>query len=325
MLWANYFALKVQEPVFWKYTVTANERPRKEGGQPKPPKGRKLYFVMQQVLRHFGRTLIATEFKSQLVTLEKLSLEENPFKVEVSFDESDPRMVDVFDVTISGPFEARVDELLDYLKNQPLLANDHVFPRFPESVDALNVILGHGPRSRHDQITPVGSARFFPYGPDLAAEAPLSQRSPRPLSALRGFFQSTRPATGQLLLNANVTCGVFRRSGRAHVLFEELGIRGVPQSGDHRLKNHILSVSKMLRKARVWVDIRLDDGKVVRKSKAIHDLVTPFNILRSGANPPRVDQGFFFAAPQNISFFIQDGNRAQYITVAQHYQQSRHP
>ena len=324
LLWANYFALKVNSPVFWKYTVAVSERSKKDPAKPREVKGRKLYLVMEQVLRHFGdKTIIATEYKSQLVTREQLALKENPFTVEVPL-ESNPEVADVFDVTIHGPFEARVDDMLAHLKDQRLLADDHVFPRFPESVDALNVIFGHGPRSHPDQITPVGSARFFPYATGLAAEAPLNQRfGPRPLAALRGFFQSTRPATGQLLLNANVTCGVFRQSGKVSVLFESLGIQGVPGPRDNRLKSHILSVSKLLRKARVWVNIKVANGKIVKRSKVIHDLVTPFNVARGGPNPARVDKGLFFAAPRNVKFFLDDGKKAQYVSVADHYEQSK--
>lgn len=324
LLWANFFALKVKTEALWKYTVTISERSKKDGGQPKPVKGRKLYFVMEQVLRYFGdKVLIATEFKSQLVTREKLVLEENPFTVEVSF-ESNPAVADLFDVTIHGPFEARVDEMLNYLTDQRLLADDHVFPRFPESVDALNVILGHGPRSQINRITGLGSSRFFPYAAGLAAEAPLNQRfNPRPLAALRGFFQSTRPATGQLLLNANVTCGVFRQSGNVSVLFESLGIQRVPSPQnprDGRLKSHILSVSKLLRKARVWVKIKIANGTIVKRSKAIHDLVTPFNITKAGSNPAQVDKDIFFASPRNIKFYLKEGDRGQYISVADHYE-----
>ena len=76
----------------------------------------------------------------------------------------------------------------------------------------------------------------------------------------------------------------------------------------------------MLRKARVWVDIKVGNGKIVRRSKAIYDLVTPRNVPKGGKNAPRIDSGYEFAGPRNIKFLLEEGDKAEWVTVADHYQ-----
>ncbi|KAF4125561.1 Piwi domain, partial [Geosmithia morbida] len=329
VLWANYFAIKVKAPSLWSYTVNIEEMAKDDGKKKAAGqvKGRKLRLVMEKVLVHYsGKTVVATEFKSQLVSLDRLPLDVNPIEISVPF-ESDPDMSDSFSVTINGPFEANLDELGTYLQTQDLRADDHVFPRFQESVTALNIVMGFTPRSKSDQIATVGGSRFFPFGPQFDKERAirdLHQRfGPRPLEALRGFFQSVRPATGQLLLNTNVTCGTFRNSGNAVAIFQKLGITGVPRpKTDDRLRRHLRNVAKMLSKSRVWVDVKLSTGQMVRRSKAIHSLATSFDIPRGGdPQKPKIDAGFEFAAPRNIKFFLKEGNGGRYITVEEHYKQ----
>lgn len=339
VLWANYFSMKVNAPTLWTYTVQVEEVAKggldeKAGAKKKVTtavKPRKLQLVMKRVVAYFSsQTRVASELKSQLVTQDKLVLDQNPIEIDLPLDGS-PDIVDKFLVTLNGPFAADLGELASYLTDQKLRADDHVFPRYQDCITALNIVMGFTSRSRDDQVVTVGGSRFFPFGPDMKNERAirdLHQRfGPRPLEALRGFFQSVRPATGQLLLNTNVTCGTFRNSGSAVALFQRLGITGVPKpKADDRLRKHLRNVAKMLSKARVWVDMLLSNGKKVRRAKAIYNLATSFDIPRGGdPHKPRIDAGYEFAAPKNIKFFLKDkeGDGGRFITVAEHYKSSK--
>ncbi|CRK46005.1 hypothetical protein BN1723_019859, partial [Verticillium longisporum] len=85
-------------------------------------------------------------------------------------------------------------------------ADPNGFPKFAVPVDALGVILGYTPR-KNPEVSPVGSARFFPIGP-TCVEKQLGVNNR--ISAIRGYFQSVRLGTGRALLNVNVTSGIFR-------------------------------------------------------------------------------------------------------------------
>ncbi|OAQ57516.1 hypothetical protein VFPFJ_11746 [Purpureocillium lilacinum] len=79
-------------------------------------------------------------------------------------------------------------------------------------MDALNVVFGYGPRSNLDQISAIGSERYFPFGAGKAIANVFHDG--RALIASRGFVHSARLGTGRLLLNVNVTHGIFRPSGK---------------------------------------------------------------------------------------------------------------
>ncbi|XP_044715133.1 argonaute linker 1 domain-containing protein [Hirsutella rhossiliensis] len=188
-LWSNYFNVTFKPMVLYKYTFEFVQAASRE------VKGRKLYFAVRELLatlKAADKTLVlATEYKSQLVSLQKLKLAENPVRFRLAVETSGDKW-DVIEATIHGPTEAPLDALLKY---------------YPDVVDALNVILGHGPRSKLHDISAVGSARFFPFGKDEAATNLFQDF--HQLIAARGFFQSARLGTGRLLLNANVSHGVF--------------------------------------------------------------------------------------------------------------------
>lgn len=321
IVWANYFAVDVEADVYWKYTVAAVER--LANGQPKEVKGRKLHLVMQKVCDHFGNEAdVATEYKSQLISLQKLKIEANPFRMELPRESATE--ADIFEITINGPVEARMDLLANYLKSQERGPERNVFPRFPECVDALNVILGHGPRGKLDEISAVGSARFFPFGPTTSESfyRDLMDQSYRPLIAARGFFQSARISTGRLLLNTNVTCGVFKVSGPLANMFDKLGVSNV-NGGDYVTRT-LRTASKFLPKTRVLVKFKLADGTVVKRTKAIYSLVTSWNVPKTGDHPPKVTTlGNGFAGPNDISFWLDnDKGGGEYVTVFKYFKNS---
>ncbi|KAM0439826.1 hypothetical protein ACHAPT_000923 [Fusarium lateritium] len=343
-LWANYYRIMTKFPVLYKYTVTVKEvmletegssksRGKGKQSQPRDVKGRKLHLVFAELLKQLTKKdkslVLATEFKSQLVSLRKLDLEnDNTLRIEVGMADGSDK-TDVFDIEIHGPNEIHMNDLLEYLNStpskrtpgasgddqDPAVALD--FPKFPEAVDCLNVIFGYGPRSKLDDVSAVGRSRFFTFkNGGITADLNASSRS---LIAARGFFQSVRLGTGRLLLNANVTCGTFKVAGKCSDIFRNLNVYATPRS-DAGGKRRVNLMSKFLPKTRVWVTMKTSDGKTIRRSKAIFGLAKASHARSfSGANPPRFDANWEYPGPKNVSFYLADQNK--YITVFDYYRQ----
>ncbi|KAF5978332.1 putative argonaute like post-transcriptional silencing QDE-2 [Fusarium coicis] len=351
-LWANYYAVKTQAPVLYKYTMNVKEivpegegeakerapKTKGKGGKPgksresgpREVKGRKLYLVIKEALNELSKKdknlLVATEFKSQLISLRKLSLEQdNTMRFNMPASEGSEK-TDVFEVVFNGPVEARVDEMLKYVNSKTGASDDGsdpsqamTYPKFPDVIDALNVIFGFGPRSKLDKISAVGSSRFFAFGSDKRHNEVILGRD-RALKAARGYFQSVRLATGRLLLNVNVTHGVFKIDGPCAKFFDGFGVNAT-QSPQMARKLKLLG--RFLPKTRVWIKTKYG-SKEVRRSKAIHGLVSIRDIKRQcrDKNPPKFRHTTdFVVGPGDVSFWLEDEGNGRYITVADFYKQ----
>lgn len=342
-LWANYYQVITKIPVLYKYTMDIaqvatepesyqSEKKGKPKGQAKAQsrevKGRKLYSVIKEALKELSKNdsslVLATEFKSQLVSLRKLEFDNNPLRLSV-VSEANPDKTDLFDITFHGPAETRVGDMSKYIESTSDTLEPHTFPRFPDVIDALNVIFGYGPRTRLGDVSAVGSSRFFPFkNGGITTDMTFMGR---PLVAARGFFQSARLGTGRLLLNANVTHGVFKIHGKVDEIFRNMEVRAV-QRQDRYGMSKLRLMDKFLPKTRVWVTMKLSNGKEVRRPKAIHSLAKASEIKRSkaGINSPKFQPDWEFAGPQNVSFYLEvEGKGGKYISVSDYYKQSRCP
>lgn len=338
VLWTNYFKVNLKFDAFYKYSMKAKKvsapRPEsKKGGKAgageKEIKGREMFFVVKAVLAKLleeDKTIVvATEFKDKLITPKQLNLVANPITVEVPRSEGSDDM-DTYSVQIHGPTEIRVDDVRQYLTSMadgPAGADAMSFPRFPDISDALNVILGHKPRSDHIKTAAIGSSRFFPFGDDKVIQT-LTQNW-RALAAARGYFQSARLATGRVLVNANVTHGVFRISGRMTEILDSLQVRAVSKSEGMEMRK-LRAFGKFLPKTRVWYSFKLANGKSVRRTKAIRGLANSSELFRKGksmAHPPKFDANWEFGGPKNVQFWIDSGKGGRYITVFDYYKQSK--
>ncbi|KAI7762393.1 hypothetical protein LZL87_006788 [Fusarium oxysporum] len=350
-LWTNYYQVKTQAPVLYKYTMTVKEivpegqeqtkervpKTKGKGGKPaksresgpREVKGRRLYLVIKEALNELSKKdknlLLATEFKSQLISLRKLSLEQNnTIRFNVPSSEGSEKM-DVFEVVFNGPAEARVDEMLKYVNSKTGASDDGsdpsqamTYPKFPDVIDALNVIFGFGPRSKLDEISAVGSSRFFAFGSENRRNEVILGRL-RALKAARGYFQSVRLATGRLLLNVNVTHGVFKIDGPCAAFFDGFGVNAT-RSPEMARKLKLLN--RFLPKTRVWIKTKYG-SKEVRRSKAIHGLVSIRDINKQCRDKtPKFRHGTdLVVGPGDVSFWLEDEGNSRYITVADFYKQ----
>lgn len=339
-LWTNYFKVNLKLDTFYKYTMNTKKvgtsksestKDAKSGTGEKEVKGRELSSVIKAVLAKLleeDKTFVgATEFKDALVTLKHINLAANPMTVQAPRSEGSDEMVS-YTVEFHGPTEIRVDDMTKYLTSMadgPAGADAISFPRFPEVVDAINIILGHKPRSDHIKTAAIGSSRFFPFGDDKVIRE-LNQNW-RALAAARGYFQSTRLATGRVLLNANITHGVFRVSGPMTQIFDGLQISVTPKN-DFTAMKKLNAFGKFLPKTRVWYNFKTAEGKNVRRGKAIRRLANWSEVAKRGktmAHPPKFDPGWEYGGPKNVQFWVDSGKGGRYVTVYDYYKQSRFP
>ncbi|KAK4198626.1 ribonuclease H-like domain-containing protein [Triangularia verruculosa] len=233
ILWANYFELNVNTASLFNYNVLvspeesaekkeAEQGPAKGKGKAKPKeaKGTKLAKIIKAALDTFPPTVVcATEQKMSVITKAKLPLPPGSV-ITVGI----PKLnggEERWNVKFSDPVLLDIGRLKQYLQNFDDKGNEMVFPKFAAEVDALGVVLGHTARSNPNTAA-VGKSRFFAFDANRSEVGPLSQDSM--ITILRGYVQSVRLATGRLLLNVNVTHGIFRQPTPLPELFTRIGL-----------------------------------------------------------------------------------------------------
>ncbi|EGX90894.1 Stem cell self-renewal protein Piwi [Cordyceps militaris CM01] len=269
--------------------------------------------------------LVVSEFKSQIVSSKELQLTHNPIRVvllDEALEDGAPPREEHFDVELMDAVPVNFSEMLDHVASMKVHKDDNVFPRHPEVVDVLNMILGFHPRSNIDSVSAVGSSRFYPFA-SHAQTASLMEDF-RPLIAARGFFQSVRLATGRVLLNTQVTHGVFKLSGQATKIFEQLEIEPCPSGHNHRdyqMIKTLKAFSKCLSKVRASVTFRTTSGREVKRVKAIEGLVFASDMTRKrgnkGPNADKFAPNWELCGPSHVSFWNAEDKK--YVTVKQHF------
>ncbi|KXH44790.1 eukaryotic translation initiation factor 2C 3 [Colletotrichum nymphaeae SA-01] len=341
ILWANYFHLTVNPDAVWRYNleVRKGEAQEKEStpkgkgkgrekaqpggggsssgggssgsdGPPSSIPARKLKIILQAALEELKNlepnAILATEFKSQLISLKKLKLAVNPIKVIFRQENSDRS--ESYLVKVVGETAAPLKEMKEYLqtmvdKSDPQEAN---FPRFAASVDALGVILGYTAR-KNDQVTAIGKGRFFPWGQGSTSHQ-LGYQDP--LTAIRGYFQSVKLGTGSMLLNVNVTHGVFKMpvSIRDLCLWSQVDVFQKSPADATRNIIRLRTLSKFLARTRVEIKFKDAKGQEITRKKTILGLAYRGD-LRS--NDARIADPWHYGGPRQVSFRMEpaDGQR----------------
>lgn len=319
-LWANYFALDVKTPSLYKYALEAKRKsrvPPKNLEDEPEAKGMKRQMVIKSALDQVAKGIpYATEFKSQLLCLKRLSLPENNI-VRVSY--GDEGKDDTYEVMFSPSPDIDMDAMRSYIRSMNDPTGDTKFPKFADAVEALTIIIGHWARV-NPQIGTLGSSRYFPL--DLDSE----QRSlgfPEFNSVIRGYFQSARPATGRILLNANVAHGVFRPDGSVPELMRKFG---GPDSNPHML-------SKSLAKLRCYRTIPAvkavsgAKGGKPQGARKIKEMICGLAMPGDGKGDKKPKVARAGARPSEVSFFLEGNVPAgltanAYCTVQDYYLKS---
>ncbi|KAK3682526.1 ribonuclease H-like domain-containing protein [Podospora appendiculata] len=319
VLWANSFKLSISASSLFKYMLkvthipTGEEasKPKKAAGggnkDAKEAKGRKLTIIIEEALKQLpAGSVVASEFKAQVVSLKKLALPENG---TVRVQLNDRNRVETWDVRFNGPESINVQQLMGYLKTLNDPANNTSFPRYPDEIDAIGVVLGHTARADPNAAA-VGRSRFFAIDDARADPAKVPEGA---ISILRGYFQSVRPATGRLLLNTNVTHGIFRRSIGLDELFARMNLDKMDQF--HLMAQHMQArclgelkkMHKYLARSRIRCKVRDEQNQQWHTiDRSIAGLATSKDGKgEQNGNAPQFQPGFQFGGPGNVKFYLR--------------------
>ncbi|KAK4176437.1 ribonuclease H-like domain-containing protein [Triangularia setosa] len=305
-LWANYFELNVNTASLFSYNVlvspeesgekTKAEQSSAKGkgkGKAKEAKGTKLAKIIKAVLDTLPPTVVcATELKMSVITNAKLPLPPSSV-ITVGIPKSNGGE-ERWNVKFNDPILLEIGRLKQYLQNFDDKGNESVFPKFAAEVDALGVVLGHTARSNPSTTAAVGKSRFFAFDANRSEVGPLSQDSM--ITILRGYAQSVRLATGRLLLNVNVTHGIFRQPLPLPVLFKKLGLT----------PNTLKRFHGFLAKSRISCRVPSEKpGEWVTIERSMAGLGKVGDGSGEERRPEFTEPNKFWGKPTNVKFFLR--------------------
>lgn len=287
LLYANYFKIVCPpELTLTRYNVEVSPE----------AKGKKLVriFALLLGLPEFAGEKIATEWKSFVVSPRPLNIPDG-FTAQIPYiadgeDEALDRAV-VYTVRVVTPLSFSVSAMVTYLASVDTSPN---YAQKAETVQVLNAVFGHHPQS-HGGVVSIGQNRHYSLDRSQANQHNIKLLGGG-LEALRGFFQSVRPATGGLLLNVNVTHGVFLEPGPLSNLFPKLGT------------GNKITLNKKMKLVRVKIThlgvkkSKLTNAEIPR-IKSISGLAQPQD-GRTLNKPPQVHS--YGAGPKGVKFWLNE-------------------
>ena len=286
-LYANYLPFtSVGKPIY-RYHVSIAA----EGG--KEPAGRKARRIVRLLLEeHFPDNLnsIATDYRSTLISVSKLK--DGIFDVRYK-DESDveyPESPKVFKVTTQHTGDINPADLINYLTSTNA---GELLTSKPEIIQALNLILGHHPKTNREVVSIAGN-RHYSFQENVKESASLEGG----LEVLRGFFVSVRAATARVLLNVQVK---YLACYEAGPLAKVIGDWQYSNRGQKHYR--LEAFLKRMRVCITHIKRKDKNGKPrPARVKTISGFATPQD-GGSDLNRPKVEG--FGAGPHGVKFFLE--------------------
>lgn len=297
VLWANYFNLYSKKDVeLYRYSVTiaADSKGR-------VPVGKKVKRIIQLLLEDhlfvsYGSN-IATDFKSNLISRTELDLDakgegqdNQDYVVTYRSEEEDVPAQNAIQYRCRIQFTGSLtlSELVNHLTSTQA---GLMFGSKEEITQALNIVLGHYPKTDPSTIT-VASNRHF----DTKAADRMSLGAG--LEAIRGFFMSVRTATARVLVNVQVKNMAFYENGPLDGLMGAFmaGTRGVN-------KVDLLKFVKGLSFDRTHILNMNSAGKRIPKPKKVEGFASRDDGRRL-VHPPIVPH--FGAGAKDVQFYLED-------------------
>ncbi|KAJ8105360.1 hypothetical protein OPT61_g10226 [Boeremia exigua] len=218
VLYTNYFELKGIDPHLdlYRYSITFQPEDPK---MPKSKKRRLVELLLQTA--PFQGLPIASDWAQILVSPKKIPIEGETASYDLEWyppggeplpaseeEETDrvkaARKKNTYKALVADMGTVSLKELLDDVSRPT-----STYPLKLETIQALNILMTHGPSS-DPGIATAGGNKFYPFGnhPQLQF-ANLGSG----LQALRGYFTSVRTSVNRLLVNVNVATGAFYKPG----------------------------------------------------------------------------------------------------------------
>jgi eukaryotic translation initiation factor 2C len=265
-LWTNYFELKPSlDLVLYRYAIEVmpNEA------------GKKLSQIVRLLMSERYdefREDIVSDYKSNLVSRVPLGDGVHEIVYRAEGEDEPKENARRYRVRVQGTGTLTLASLMDYLSSTTL---NTAFGGKSEIITGLNILLGDYAKSS-PKVTIVGSQKVF----SLTDNPPHDLRGG--LSVLRGFFTSVRAATSRILVNVNVTYGVFYDAVPLGTLLRNYG-RTVGNN-PHRIESFI----NRLRVKVIHLKEKKDkDGTAIPRVKTIFGLAR-MDDGHALEHPPRV-------------------------------------
>ncbi|KAL1868840.1 hypothetical protein Plec18167_008145 [Paecilomyces lecythidis] len=292
-LWANHLHLMPKgDLLLHRYSVDIS---LDEGGR--RPGDKKLRRLVQLLLQeHFAQHVhqIATDFMSNLISQQKLQLDDNGYIVRYrSEDEDEPaEHAQSYRFRVQPTGTLTVAQLIDYLSSSNV---GTILNSKEEIIQALNIVLGHTVRASSN-VTSIGSSKHYPLANTTTERFDLGVG----LVAVRGFLMSVRAATSRLLVNVQVKHAAFYKEGPLEQLMQtymHANPSKVMLAGF--LRRLSVNTTHIVRKNRA--------GQTIPRMKVICGLAMRDD-GRNQPHPPIVPS--LGADAKEVKFFLGDGSQS---------------
>ena len=300
MLWTNYFNLDAKKDLeLYRYAVII--APDDKG---RVPAGKRCRRIIQLLLEeHFDsyRDKIATDFKSNLISMDKLDVEKDEFVVRYRLEEEDLASPDAtqYRCKIQSTGSLTLSELVNYLTSTQ---TGLILGSKEEIVQALNIVLGHHAKAE-PLIASLAANRHFGINPGTQDRMSLGAG----LQVIRGFFMSVRAATARILVDVQVKNMAFYDEGP----LDKMMFAFMSANGPNKI--YLLNFVKKLSVDVTHILKKNSRGQRVRRIKTIQGFATRDD-GRNLAHPPIVSN--FGAGPKEVQFFLESSSVASSSTSA---------
>ncbi|KAF3006848.1 hypothetical protein E8E13_010766 [Curvularia kusanoi] len=327
VLYTNYFELKSIDPNLDLYRYTVHLQPE----DPKLPKAKRRRLVELLLdTPPFKGIPIASDWAHILISPKKVPLEgeKGSFVLEWYPKGGEPfpppspdDSPSVKDTRKRCSFRMNVVEQAGTVSLKELL-NDiskptDTYPMKLETIQALNILMTHGPSS-NDSIATAGGNKFYPCGkhPQLQyADLGFG------LQALRGYFTSVRTSVNRLLVNVNVATGAFYKPGPLLDMMREF-TGGQAPTNDQQYRKMVAFV-RLLRFETNYLPDRKLKGQTKKKQHIITTLSsfgknstnTTFNVADKAGKTMKVSVQEHFRKTYNITLSSPQAPLVNYGTL----------
>jgi len=285
VVYANYFRLQTAPNLsFTRYNVTVTPEAT----------GKKLKRIFELLLEMPEFAGVASEYKSLLIARQPLNIPD-PYVASIRYrsegQEEPLERAITYQVRVLTPTTLALSDLVNHLSSTNASST---FSQKDEVIQGLNTLMGSQPQAK-DGIVSIGQNRYF-----SVDRSPGNRHNIQilggGLESLRGYYQSARLATGGILLNVNVTHGVFLEPLRLDVMYPRLGT------------GNKFTLQKKLKRVRVEVT-HLQPKKSKTTKQNIPNVKTIFGLAQEqdGAkddHPPMIKS--FGAGPKDVKFWLAD-------------------